>query len=134
MLDPNLMETVALVSGPALLTNASALLLAGATNRFHLALEEQRRRPAPDWPPVGSSSTSKRARLSAAAVHALHFALIAFGVNCALLLAMGTVGPTMVATKVGLNAVGLVLEFVGLAGLTSGVVLLAAEGLFGFKS
>lgn len=134
MFDPNLLQTVALVSGPALLTNASALLLAGATNRFQAALDDHLRRPGGNSSVLDSISVSRRMRLSAYAVRALHLALIAFGINCMLLLSLTAAWPAAAPVSAGLNAAGLALEILGLASLSCGVFLLAAEGIYGFKS
>jgi hypothetical protein len=43
MLNPSLFSALSFIAGPALLTNASSLLLLGTTNRYGLALERSQR-------------------------------------------------------------------------------------------
>jgi hypothetical protein len=129
MLEISLGATIAAVSGPALLTNASALLLGGASNRYHSAIEARRHQG------TGlASSLSRRIVLSVAAVHAFHIALIAFAFDCALLLLMTATDSAFRRMGSMLNAGGTALAFVGFAALMAGVVLLAIEGLFGYRA
>ncbi len=126
MLDASL-DAISAVSGPAVLMNASALLLAAATGRYQLAMEAA---PQPD---DGSSKALRRqVTISAAAVHSLHVALMAFGVECALLFVMAADVEAVRAPGPVLRSIGSLLSIAGLSGMAGGVVLLAIEGVFGF--
>lgn len=141
MFDISLTETFASLSGPALLTNASALLLGAASNRYMAAINDKAREEADGRLRQQASSeilakrlTSGRVASIAAAVHALHVALISFGTDCALVLAMTLVAPSLPSANGALGAIGTALAFTGVAGLTIGVVLMATASLCGFST
>lgn len=124
MFDASLMDTVAVVSGPALLTNASALLLGSASGRYAQAVQAQ----------ATSSRVDARVWLSAMAVHFLHLSLTAFGFDCALLLTAAALTGLDAWWRSALDTAATMISFVGLGCLTAGVCLLAVEGFIGVRA
>lgn len=126
-----LSEMLASISGAALLTNASALLLGGASTRYALARDAVREAHRENPVPVSASAATRRLALSAAAVHSFHVALVAFGLACALLFLAASHGLDSSRWSPVLNTLGSLLTSIGFVGLVAGVGLLGTEGVFG---
>lgn len=134
MFETDFMHTAATVSAPALLTNASALLLGGSYHRHQLAIAAREHDDRHNAAGRRDASVSRRIALSGGAVHAFHFALMAFGIDCALLLTMTVMAPLVDVLHSVLDILGTTLSFIGLAGLLLGILLMATEGLYGLPS
>lgn len=130
MLDTDFMRAASSVGAPALLTNASALLLGGANFRRQLAISAKAQASGSEIQSAVAANARKRIGLTTAAMHAFHIALIAFGLDCALLLTIHVLGELLAPLRSILEITGTGSLFIGLASLLLGVVLIATEGLY----
>lgn len=110
----SLISTLSLITGPALLTNASAVLLLGATNRWSMAVEARRR-------------VHRRIALLRRAMLLLQLAVWSFGTGT--FIAMLAICAEQIAPGVDVlaNPAVIFAAIVGGSALVCGVVTLFAE-------
>jgi Protein of unknown function (DUF2721) len=126
------MGSLAVVTGPALLTNAAALLLLGATNRHHVALGmhqrlRSRRPPANHEALVALRdqivAAQRRAGLLSRALVPLQMAVLAFAIATVFTLLEATLDPALGLQAVTAKA-AVWSASAGLVGLPIGVLML----------
>jgi hypothetical protein len=132
MIEGSSMGSLAVVTGPALLTNAAALLLLGATNRHHAALGmyqrlRSRRLPANHEALAvlrdQTAAAERRAGLLCRALVPLQMAVLAFGIATAFTLLEATLDPALGLQTLTAKA-AVWSASAGLVGLSIGVLML----------
>ncbi|WP_454725218.1 MULTISPECIES: DUF2721 domain-containing protein [Cupriavidus] len=140
MLDSNLLSDLSFIAGPALLTNASTVLLLGATNRYGLALDRARKlaaeisdaaefhRPLAPASSLQLATAERRVVLLLRSMAVLYVAVAGFGLGTlSFLLGIGF-GHRVAPGGGGLAAAALLLTtLTGVCCLVTGAATLAWE-------
>jgi hypothetical protein len=124
MFELGIPAVIASVGGPALLTNATGLLLNVVTARQRNFSELHRASPG-----RSSQRQARRQALAAGALRALHLALVAFAIDCLLMFGLAIAPASVASLNAALEGAAAVLLAIGLMLLVAGVMMNAVEVL-----